>query len=276
MKTILLFQYFLAQDPIRRNEIESAITHNINLGFDEIIIFNDSVKPNFVGPNITNILTDSRMTFKDFIEVVNDPRNHDSLITLTNTDIKLDHKILCIDKVISKSKVFCISRHELNGQLTENPHYCQDTWAMISQPLPKYILFSSNIPIGTSGCEQRFAELLFSFNFLISNPCVDIHNIHIHSNHPGTNETDRIYGAYLSIPPSGLNGDDSKIPSPSLHYWRKQHAPVSVAGERATRDHIDYQQLRQELELLQRSWTWRIGRVATAPARLLRRWTRMP
>ena len=52
MKKILIFQWFDCNDALRKNELVQCIEHNLELGFDDVIIFNDSVEPTFTGDNI--------------------------------------------------------------------------------------------------------------------------------------------------------------------------------------------------------------------------------
>jgi hypothetical protein len=78
MKKILIFQWFNCKDAVRKNELVECIEHNLSLGFDNVVIFNDSVEPAFSGRNVTNIETSARITYRDFIEVVNEPNNFGS------------------------------------------------------------------------------------------------------------------------------------------------------------------------------------------------------
>jgi len=111
MKKTLIFQWFDCKDPIREQELVDCATHNIKLGFDEVVIFNDSVKPIFDGPQVKNIITQKRITYKNYIDYVADPENYGGLFVLTNTDIMLDKRILEVDKSIKENTLFALSRH---------------------------------------------------------------------------------------------------------------------------------------------------------------------
>ena len=200
MKNILIFQWFDCKDNSRKEELIECVEHNLKLGFDEIIIFNDSVNPQFFGTNVKNITSTHRLTFRDYIEIINDPVNFGSLVTLTNTDIKIDIKTLELNSYIKEKMLIAISRYESQEHLAVNPWCTQDVWILLSQPIHNSILMQSSIPLGLPGCELRFSEILFAAGFEVYNPCLDIKNLHVHSKENIHLDENRIYGAYLFTP----------------------------------------------------------------------------
>jgi len=220
MKKTLIFQWFDCKDPIREQELVDCATHNIKLGFDEVVIFNDSVKPIFDGPQVKNIITQKRITYKNYIDYVADPENYGGLFVLTNTDIMLDKRILEVDKSIKENTLFALSRHEINGALPDMPACTQDVWVMISQPIHQSVIHQSDIPLGMPGCETRFSEIIFNIGFAVFNPCLEIKNIHIHSKGSTHSEANRIYGAYLFTPACTYEDIESGNPNilPIPHY----------------------------------------------------------
>jgi len=215
MKTILIFQYFDCRDATRKAEFIDCINHNISLGFDEIIIFNESVDPPFSGSNIKNVRTNKRLSYRDYIEVVTNPAYFGSLIILTNTDIKLDPKILGLP--LKERGLFVFSRYEQNKLLAETPWATQDTWALLGQPLAKGVWLQTEFPLGVPGCELRFAEIIYSAGLAVFNPCLSIKNIHIHSEQKPHSNEDRLYGAYVYTPACTLEdislGKREKFPA---------------------------------------------------------------
>lgn len=200
MKKILLFQWFDCKDKTRKQELTDCINHNLNIGFDKVIIYNDSVEPTFHGKNIKNILTNSRIAYKDYINVVKDPSNYGSLVVLTNTDIKLDRNIMSLENIIKEKALIALSRYENNGILADFPWSTQDVWAMLSQPIHKSVIHQCDIPLGMPGCELRFSEIIFNTGFMVFNPYLDIKNIHNHSSQTVHKDENRMYGAYLFTP----------------------------------------------------------------------------
>jgi hypothetical protein len=200
MKKILIFQWFDSTDALRKSELIDCIEHNLRLGFDNVIIFNDSVKPTFTGDNVTNIEISGRLTYRNFIDVVREPRNFGAMICLTNTDIKLDKKIFELSPVLHPNLLISITRYETDGQLTDMPWCTQDTWVALSQPIPQSVLLQSDIPLGLPGCENRIAEIFFSAGFRVSNPCLDIKNVHVQTDKRPLNDENRLFGAYLFVP----------------------------------------------------------------------------
>jgi hypothetical protein len=213
MKKILMFQWFHAEDPVRRAELRACAEHNIRLGFDETIILNDSVQPEFFGERISNVPCSGRITYKTFIDIVNDPKNFGSLVVLTNTDIQLADDFAAVADTIQLSDFFCFTRYESShGRLADNPWCTQDVWAIISQPIHNTVVFQAAIPLGRPGCEIRFAEIMFSAGYLVFNPCLDVKNVHLHSNQAKHRDEERIYGAYLFTPAVSLTDVKQRNP----------------------------------------------------------------
>jgi hypothetical protein len=213
---ILLFQWFDCRDPTRRVEFETCIEHNLTIGFDEFIIFNESTAPRYFdstgGGRVTNIETNKRLTFRDYLQVVNTPTNRDTLIVLTNTDIRLDKAILDLGSIMRTNDFLCFSRYEADGRLKDAPWCTQDVWAMLSQPVSNGIIFQSDIPIGMPGCELRFSEIMFGAGYSIFNPALDVRHSHLHSHQVAHDENNRVYGAYLFTPPCTIAAFSAKEP----------------------------------------------------------------
>jgi hypothetical protein len=206
MKKILIFQWFDCKDEQRRAELRACAAHNLRLQFDETIILNDSVEPEFFGERVTNVRSSGRITYKTFVDIANDPKNHGSLVVLTNSDIQLADDFQGVASVIQPGDFFCFTRYESShGRLADYPWCTQDVWAMIAQPIHNSVIFQSEIPLGRPGCEIRFAEIMFSAGFSVFNPCLDVRNMHVHSNQAKHRDEDRIYGAYLFTPATSLS-----------------------------------------------------------------------
>lgn len=204
MKKILIFQYFQCNSPERLTELEECINHNINLDFDEIIIFNDSINPTFLQNNIKNIVINRRLTYKDYIDIISSEENFGSLVVLTNSDIKLDSEILRLGKLIKPIDFIALSRYEKNGLIAPDPAFTQDTWAMLSQPIPPTILYQCGIPLGMPGCENRFSEIIFSAGYRVANPSISIKNRHIQIKPSVHKFEEKMFGAILAIPPCSI------------------------------------------------------------------------
>ena len=201
MRKILLLQWFDCKDAARERELVGCIEHNLKLDFDDVVIFNHSVKPGFFGARIKNVQAHRRLTYLDFVEMANDPANFNSLICLTNTDIKLDENLpQIVLRALKPKQLFCFSRYEADGRLAEFPWCTQDTWAILSQPIPETIMWQSSIPLGLPGCENRFAEIFFSAGFAVLNPCLDIKNVHVQLTKSVHEDEKRVFGAYLFVP----------------------------------------------------------------------------
>lgn len=212
MKKILIFQYFQSNSAARSSELEECILHNINLGFDEIIIFNDGVRSPFFNKNIKNIEVNNRLSYRDYIDFVGCRDNFGSFVVLTNTDIKLDKNLLNLGDSIQPIDFIALSRYEANGLIAPEPSFTQDTWAMLSQPIPPSILYQSAIPLGLPGCENRFAEVIFSAGYRVSNPSISIKNIHVQAIPSVHKFEEKMFGAILAIPPSSIEELNTSSP----------------------------------------------------------------
>ncbi|ANI98748.1 hypothetical protein A8O14_00710 [Polynucleobacter wuianus] len=219
MKKILLFQVFDCKDQARALEFDQCVRHNLELGFDEIIIFNDNVPPRYFGKNIRNIEVDKRLTYKDFIELAQSPKNYGNFLVLINTDIKLDKKMFELERILGEKTLIALARYEVGDRLADMPWCTQDVWVLVGQPIPKSILFQSDIPLGVPGCELRFSELMFNVGFQVFNPCMDIKNLHVHKNQVPHSDENRVFGAYLFTPACGLNDVFNK----SANAWPIPH-----------------------------------------------------
>jgi hypothetical protein len=200
-KKILIFQWFDCKNDDRKKELEECALHNISMGFDEVIIYNDSVEPIFFGEQIKNIATNRRITYRDYIDFLNLQENYGSFVVLTNTDIKIDKELLGLSALMQPIDFISLSRYEINGELASSPAFTQDTWAMLSQPIHQSIIHQSSIPLGMPGCENRFSEIIFNVGYRVFNPCLDIKNQHIQKIPSVHKLENKIYGAILTIPP---------------------------------------------------------------------------
>lgn len=218
MKKILVFQWFDCKDEARRKELLECIHHNLSLAFDEFIILNDSTPALFTGEKIQNIQTTKRMTFQDWVAILNDPKNHGAVVCLTNTDIKLDPSLPSKCDFIQQNQLIALSRYEKNGELAPNPWVTQDTWAAISQPIHNSVVHQSGIPLGVPGCENRIAELFFNVGFEVINPCLDILNMHIQSVDSVHELQNKVAGTYLAIPPSNLQAQGGYPPAMPMYF----------------------------------------------------------
>jgi hypothetical protein len=205
IKHLLITQWYKTKSELRNNELQTAFLSNIDLKFDEIIVFIEGASAPIVKDNLTYCEISESITYKTLVDLVNDERYRDVVITLTNTDIYLDRDYLAKVSTIEKHELFAISRYE-NSVLTPSPQLCQDTWCIRGQSLLQSILDQAHIPLGRLGCESRFAEVFHSAGFKVSNPCLSIYNHHIQSTPSRHNEQLRMYGTYCVVPPTSLEG----------------------------------------------------------------------
>jgi len=197
LKKILVLQWYESAESERNAEIEKAFNHNLSLNFDEFIIFNENNKINYSSGNIKNLNQKGRYTFRDYLNVASITRADDTMVVTCNSDIALDPFIASADFGIDKKTLYCISRYEEDGSISEHPWATQDVWIIQSQKIHNSALNNSDIPLGTPGCELRFAELMYNIGYKVYNPCLSLKNFHIHRTQLPHNDEIRNYGAYL-------------------------------------------------------------------------------
>lgn len=223
MRNILITQWFDCTDPERYSELFQCVAHNLSQRFDDVYIFHDRSTFEFAAPNVNNLRIDRRMTFRDYLQLVEQDHHQGDMMVLTNTDIQLDGRIFGLREVLKENQLIALSRYEADGTLANSPWCTQDTWVLLGQKIHQSALWSSDIPIGTPGCELRFSEVLYSVGYSVFNPCEDIRNLHVHSEPSVHKDEIRNFGAYLFTPACRFAdlSSTSDPPLPSLVYHRQ-------------------------------------------------------
>lgn len=202
--TALIIQSYIANSKERQAEINHCVAENMKIPFDEVIVYGDNSFITEEGHRIVKKLTKSRLTFRSFLQEVSSRESLEGFCVLTNSDIILDKGILDKCSRIPTSVLLSISRHEQIGGLVPGPHCSQDTWVLRNQKIRDPLIQASDLPLGTPGCELRFAELMYSSGFKVFNPSLSVNNLHLHSGATRHNDDERHYGAYLFTHPCNL------------------------------------------------------------------------
>jgi hypothetical protein len=223
MKKILLTQWYDCKDPDRHAELLKCVSHNLSLSFDIIYVFHDKSAIEFVASNVNNLHVNRRLTFRDYLQIVAQDCHRGDMLVLTNTDILLDGRIFQLESMMNANQLVALTRYEADGNLASTPWCTQDTWVLVGQQIHQSALSSSDIPLGTPGCELRFSEIMYSLGYSVFNPCIDIRNMHIHSKASVHLDEDRNYGAYLFTPTCSIVdlANTSESEAPRVVYYRQ-------------------------------------------------------
>lgn len=222
----LLIEYWDIACAQRKAEIDEAIEHNLNLGFDLVYISysGNQVLPFSARENV-QLIAQERLTFAQYLELVGNVRSRGALFVLTNADIKLDPRLLEIQEV-PEALMFAFTRYESDGSLYSAGEFSQDTWLMIGQEVPISAIMQSRLHLGVPGCENRFAEIMWSSGFTVINPSLSFVNLHIQATESIYSEGYRIFGCYRTVPPCKLEGphEDGRL----VYFHSKSERPFLI------------------------------------------------
>ena len=225
---ILLTTYYIPNLIARQKEIDRCLLHNIeNQYIDSIYLLNNQMYDlsHLPDPNhkIHQIIISHNPTYqlryKDAIEYMN---QHfiGKICILSNSDIYFNETLYKLYSVSFQNKLFALLRYdeEENGNKNIFSRHnlprtdSQDSW-IFQSPL-QVDTNKLDFSMGTLGCDNIFANIIYQSNIIISNPCYDIETIHVHySNYRSYSIDNRIHGTYCLLPPCKLT---SNPPSPQF------------------------------------------------------------
>ena len=194
----LFVSFYTPSDPLRRKEFYDCLVNNAKSGiFNEIILLiDDGISPlgitdqDFGQTSISIVHMPSRPYYSDWINLTSIDRDYDFISVCTNSDIDFSNVTKKdFNKSISEGTFICLSRHEIDKSTASllphpNPHWTQDTWAIMSSDtseISKEHLKDLSIPLGIPRCDGKVAFVFHSRGWNLKNPFEDILTIHRHS-----------------------------------------------------------------------------------------------
>lgn len=216
----LITTYYKTSDENRNNEINKCLIKNVeNKNIKKIYLLNNNIYDfNFINDNnykIKQVLIskeiDYKLKYKDAFIFINEYLKNEICI-LSNSDIYFNETLSLINDINIKNSVFALLRYDedINGDLSILKKYnipredSQDSW-IFKSPL-NIDLNQLNFSMGTLGCDNVFANIIYENNIKITNPSLDIITIHVHlTNFRTYTEIDRIYGKYCMLEPCKLD-----------------------------------------------------------------------
>lgn len=193
---ILITTFYIPNNREREKEINLCLRKNYENPFiKKIYLLNDKIyELPFKQQNdekIEQIIINSSPNYKlRFDDAVNFINNNNEFIgkycILSNSDIYFDETLENINKQYITNNVFALLRYDESedGSLSlysENnkPRVnSQDCW-IFKSPL-KVDIKRLDFEFGTLGCDNVFANVVYTSGIYISNPCLDIKTIHVH------------------------------------------------------------------------------------------------
>jgi len=217
---ILITTFYIPKNEIREKEINRCLQKNcLNPHIQKIYLLNDKIYNlplnqellKKVEQIVINSDTNYKLRFDDAIHFINS-NLQGSICILSNSDIYFDKTLGKIDNNTISNNIYALLRYDESedGQLIElyskegNPRSdSQDCW-IFKSPL-KVDIKLLNFEFGTLGCDNVFANIIYNSGIYISNPCLEIRSIHVHSSNFRTyNDSTRLWGNYCKLPPCKL------------------------------------------------------------------------
>ena len=200
-KKILLVQYFRVSSEdetyrqTRQAEIDGCLRLNLNNPhLDEVHVLTETWTDfTFLEPvlrkNLHQVVVGRRLTYAMAIDYYNHAIP-DTICILANADIFTDTSLAVLDHADFKRSVMALNRYEYNHDTQRSlmngleynynfptlfPNWgpsiwTQDAWIWKSPHLRVDAAHSVDVPLGTTGCDNRFAHALKETGFLVYNP----------------------------------------------------------------------------------------------------------
>jgi hypothetical protein len=195
---ILITSFYVPNNESREKEINKCLKKNYeNPYIEKIILLNDRIyelpikeitdSSKKIKQVIINNLSNYKLRFDDAIKFINNSEECiGKLCLLSNSDIYFDETLLKIDNTTLSNNVFALLRYDEDesGNLTlysengEPRKNSQDCW-IFKSPL-KVDIRRLDFEFGTLGCDNAFANIIYTSGIYISNPCYSIKSIHVH------------------------------------------------------------------------------------------------
>lgn len=217
---ILITSYYKTINEERNKEINRCLFNNYNNRYiEKIYLLNNKIfNLDFMSDpynKIEQIIISNNenyiLKYCDAVEFINENLK-DKICILANSDIYFDHTIQKINNSVINNTCIALLRYDVdkNGNLKIFSQHglprddSQDSWIFRS-PL-NVNLKELNFSLGTLGCDNIFANIIYKSKIGIYNPCFDIISIHLHNTEFRTYNVDnRLHGKYSLLTPCKLN-----------------------------------------------------------------------
>ena len=237
---ILFAQYYVPDSKKRAAEINQCFERNINNDLiSKFIIYFEKQEDMKLIPDNKKIIKKyhpHRMTYAYWLKET-EQQNEGTLCMLINSDIYLtksiDHLIKNIKVIQEEKKFIALTRYNPvnNGfELNSNPHWCQDSWAIVKDnaALPSALLQETAFELGQPGCDNKFAYVMHSYGFTLSNPCYEVCTVHLQESATRSYDSkdSKLIGLHAFVHPVQTVVNDSAIDIDLL--TRNSEDPVEI------------------------------------------------
>ena len=221
----LFIQYYRPKDPRRRQELDECLRINIaNRQIDVIhVLLEDPADSSLIPDEPRVVITheQERITYGKWLSLTNQ-LEHKDISILINSDIYLDHSIKIVrdhaDLLENNNIFLALTRYNKRGLelvLNNDPHWCQDTWAVVrpKEPFKRALIQEAGFELGHPGCDNKIAYVMHSYGFNVSNSCIQCRTVHLHADQgrPYDNKNDKLIGLHAFAHPVPEFGLPSKL-----------------------------------------------------------------
>lgn len=206
---VLYVNFYTDKSNDRQNELVYCQKMNADLdSIDKIYFIVDNLElykqwtVDF--PKIKLIYLGNRPMFTSFFQIANQTQHHPKQINIvSNTDIHFTSSLDLLKTFDWQNRALCLSRQDTNVA------YSQDVWAW--QGTMRNISTESNFCLGTPGCDNRIAQILYMCGYKLHNPSKTIIAHHVHNSMVRNyTEASRLHGDGIFVGPSYL-GEESLL-----------------------------------------------------------------
>ena len=209
---ILITTYYKSDNEERQKEIDECLIHNNNnVYISKIYLLNNRLFDlDFIADTskiiqiIISIEPSYILKYNDAINFININLKREICI-LSNSDIYFDKTLNKIGDITDR--LYALLRYDKDSGIFSRYNIprndSQDSW-IFRAPL-NIDLNRLDFSLGTLGCDNIFANIVYESGIDISNPAFDIITTHVHKTEYRTyNIYNRIYGKYCLLTPCHL------------------------------------------------------------------------
>ena len=222
---VLFCQYYVPKNGARRKEIDHCFQKNIeNPLINKIVMFFEKRKDMASIPDkkhIEKIYHPERMNYGFWLKET-DKLKPGILSILVNSDIYLDDTLLKLhghlEEMRAAKTFLALTRYnhvEGGLQLNENPHWTQDTWALVKdhQDMPSALYQEAAFELGQPGCDNKIAYIMHSYGYRVTNPCGSIRSVHMQADvaRGYDAKASKLIGIHAFVHPTEALLDEAKL-----------------------------------------------------------------
>lgn len=264
MAVHLFVQYYVPRDTTRQRETDTCLRLNIDNHFiDAVHVFLEKEEDRSRIPRHRKAkvsLLPRRITYADWLEATNTLATGDISICV-NADMYLDDSVELLRKnaaLLAEGRQFlALSRYNHDGKqfvLSSDPHWTQDTWVVVrsDEPFHRALLQETRFELGHPGCDNKIAYVMHSYGFTVSNPCLHIRTIHLHSDEgrPYDSRKDKLIGLHAFVHPAPRLGEPSRLDIEllsraavdttdiSVNHWINARKQYKLSGKSPNAAHV--------------------------------------